>query len=292
MAGIDPGQFAILAVSSSWAATSDPLMSAYVEVHRQGRVATLTLNRPERRNAIASQQDCDELVAALAGLQADESLGCLLLTGAGSAFCAGGDLKAMQAGGGIGARDTPEATRRNYRDGVQQVIRALWECELPMVAAVNGAAIGLGCDLAACCDLRLAGRSARFASSFIQIGLVPGDGGAWSLPREIGLPAASELMLTGRTVTADTALSIGLVSRVVDDATLMDEALQLAEEIAAQPLKTLRLTKRLLREGQQLPLSAVLELSAAFQALAHQTADHQEAVAAFIDKRPPVFTGH
>lgn len=270
-----------------------PASPAYVRVDRHGHVAVLTLDRPDRRNALADQHDCDALVAALSAAQADESLGCLLLTGAGSAFCAGGDLRAMQAGDGdgIGARATPADTRRNYRDGVQAVIRALWDCELPMVVAVNGPAIGLGCDLAACCDLRLAGASARFASSFINLGLVPGDGGAWILPRIIGLPAASELMLTGRTLDADAAARIGLVSRVVDDGVLMEDAMALATEIAARPRKTLRLTKRLLREGQQLRLADMLELSAAFQALAHETADHREAVNAFLEKRPPVFLG-
>lgn len=263
----------------------------FVRYAREGRIVTLTLNRPETRNAIATQADCDDLVASLARAQQEPEASCIVLTGAGSAFCAGGDLKAMQQRRGIGRLDSPVATRGNYRRGVQSVIRALWDCELPMIAAVNGPAIGLGCDLACTCDLRIAADSARFASSFINIGLVPGDGGAWLLPRAVGLANAAELMFTGDTIDAQTARQMGLVSRVLPDAELMAEAGRLAARIVSRPAKTLRLTKRLLREGQQQRLSDLLELSSAFQALAHETADHEEAVAAFGEKRPPRFEG-
>ena len=139
--------------------------------------------------------------------------------------------------------------------------------------------------------MRIASDAAVFASSFIKLGLVPGDGGAWILPRIVGLSRASELILSGDSIDAATALSWGLVSRVVPGEQLLEQAQALAARIAASPAATLRLSKRLLREGQQQRLSDVLELSAAFQALAHETTDHEEAVAAFLDKRAPVFTG-
>jgi enoyl-CoA hydratase/carnithine racemase len=160
-----------------------------------------------------------------------------------------------------------------------------------MISAINGPAIGLGCDIAFTGDIRIASQSARFASSFINVGLIPGDGGAWILPRAVGQSKAAELIFTGDTIGADEARACGLVSQVVPDDALLDIALALARKIASRPAKILRLGKRLLREGQQQRLSDVLELSAAFQALAHETADHREAVEAFVAKRPPVFTG-
>jgi enoyl-CoA hydratase/carnithine racemase len=160
-----------------------------------------------------------------------------------------------------------------------------------MIAAINGHAIGLGLDIACLCDLRICADTARFASSFIRLGIVPGDGGTWILPRAIGSARAAELMLTGDTYEAAAALSMGLVSAVVPASGLMAEAHALATRIVANPARTLRLTKRLLREGQQQRLQDVLELSAAFQALAHETQDHHEAVEAFLEKREPRFTG-
>jgi enoyl-CoA hydratase/carnithine racemase len=254
-------------------------------------VATLTLDRPENRNAIGALQDCLDVIDALRRAEEDAGVSCIVLTGAGASFCAGGNLKGMQARSGIGRLGTPEATRTNYRRGVQRMIRALWDCEVPMVAAVNGHAIGLGLDLACVCDIRLAADTARFASSFIKLGIVPGDGGAWILARAVGLSRASEMILTGDTIDARTAESIGLVSRVVPGDQLSREAHAVARRIAVNPAKALRLAKRLLREGQQQRLSDVLELSAAFQALAHETKDHEEAVAAFLEKREPRFTG-
>lgn len=160
-----------------------------------------------------------------------------------------------------------------------------------MIAAVNGHAIGLGCDLACLCDIRIAADGARFASSFINVGIIPGDGGAWILPRAVGLSKAAEMIFTGDAIGAQEALACGLVSQVVSAEALLASARVLAEKIASRPAKALRLAKRLLREGQQQRLSDILELSAAYQALAHETADYHEAVEAFVGKRPPLFTG-
>lgn len=266
--------------------------TGFVKLEREGQIASLTFNSPDTRNAIGTRQDCDDILSALNTAVADASISCLILTGAGSAFSAGGNLKSMKTRTGIGRLAAPVQTRDNYRQGVQSVIRALWDCELPMIAAVNGHAIGLGLDLACLCDLRIAADSAKFASSFIKMGLIPGDGGAWVLPRTVGLANAAELILTGDTLDATQALSMGLISRAVPAEQLMTEARALAERIVVNPPRTLRLAKRLLREGQQQRLSDVLELSSAYQALVHETDDHLEAVDAFLEKRAPTFTGN
>lgn len=263
----------------------------FVKYEQEGRVVVLTLNRPDERNAIGDLDACNAMAAGLERAHADAGVSCVILTGAGSAFCAGGNLKAMRERTGIGRLDSPAATRANYRRGVQKVIRALWEVEVPLVAAINGHAIGLGLDLACLCDIRIAADTAKMASSFINVGLVPGDGGAWILPRTVGLSKASELIFTGDTIDAAQALACGLVSSVVPAADLMKAAMAMAGKIASRPAQTLRLSKRLLREGQHLRLTDVLELSAAFQALSHETEDHTEAVNAFVEKRTPKFTG-
>jgi enoyl-CoA hydratase/carnithine racemase len=267
------------------------LSEPFAKYSQDGRVVTLTLNRPDSRNAISKLEDCDELAAALQRAQYDSSVSCIILTGAGSSFCSGGDLKSMKERRGIGPGATAEATRANYSRGVQKVIRALWDCEVPLIAAINGHAIGLGLDLACLCDIRLAADTAKFASSFIKVGLIPGDGGAWILPRAVGLSNAAEMMFTGDTWDAAAMKSMGLVSRVVPASQLLDEARALAARIVVNPARSLRLAKRLVREGQQQRLSDVLELSSAFQALAHETKDHEEALNAFLEKRPPNFTG-
>jgi enoyl-CoA hydratase/carnithine racemase len=162
---------------------------------------------------------------------------------------------------------------------------------VPVIAAVNGPAIGAGLDLACMCDVRIAAETAVFAESFVKVGIVPGDGGAWLLPRIIGFSKATELALTGETIDAAEALRIGLVSRVVAPDGLMAAAREVAGKIAANPPHAVRMTKRLLREGQTATLANILELSAAMQSLAHATRDNDEAIDAFLEKRRPIFTG-
>lgn len=258
----------------------------------QDGVLSLRFNRPEQRNAIARIADCQQFAEAFEALhEPSNEVRCVLLSGEGSAFCAGGDIKAMKARSGIGPQASPADTRDNYRRGVQRMVRALWDCERPVIAAVNGPAIGLGCDLAALCDIRLAAESARFASTFVSLGLIPGDAGAWILPRAVGWSKASEMIFTGEVLDAQAALAAGLVSRVLPDAELLPAAQALAARIAGQPAKALRLAKRLLRESQHQRLADVLELSSAYQALAHETEDHREAVDAYLEKRKPKFSG-
>lgn len=264
---------------------------SFATYEKSGRVAVVTLNRPESRNAIATPQDCDDVAAALMRANDDPGVSALILTGAGKSFCAGGDLKAIRERTGIGPQSPPDATRLNYRRGVHAIIRALADVEVATIAAINGHAIGLGLDIGILCDMRLAAASAKMASSFVKVGIIPGDGGAWILTHAIGAMRAAELALTGDTIDAEEAQRIGLVSRVVPDEQLMAEAHKLAERVAVNPPRAVRLAKRLLREAQHARLSDVLELSAAFQALAHETADHKEAVDAFTEKRAPKFTG-
>jgi enoyl-CoA hydratase/carnithine racemase len=266
-------------------------MGNFISIDRHDRVAIVTLDRPDKLNAIGEHADCEDLVEALETLNADSSVSAIILTGAGRAFSAGGNLQGMKDRNGIGPLDSPAATRANYRRGIQRIPRAFAALEVPIIAAVNGHAIGVGCDIACLCDIRIAAEGAKFAASFIKMGLVPGDGGAWILPRVVGFAKAAEMLFTGDTLTAAEALECGLVSRVTSAETLMTEAMALAQRIAANPPRTLRMAKRLLVDAQNMRLNDVLEMSAAMQALAHETADHAEAVNAFLERRPPIFTG-
>jgi enoyl-CoA hydratase/carnithine racemase len=258
---------------------------------QHGSVLTLTLNDPERRNPISGPDMINALVAAIEAADRADNVSVVILTGAGASFSSGGDMNKMQPGAGL--RDPlPARTVTNYRRGIQRLPVLFQSIDVPIIAAVNGPAIGAGCDLACMCDIRIAAESARFAESFVKIGLVPGDGGAWLLPRVVGFAKAAELALTGATITASEALACGLVSRVVPDAELMATANQIADQIAANPPIAVRMTKRLLREAQGASLTNVLEMSSAMQALAHATADHDEAVQSFLEKRRPTFAGN
>jgi enoyl-CoA hydratase/carnithine racemase len=253
-------------------------------------IVTLMMNRPQERNALTEEQQMLEFATVCARMRRDPSVKVVILTGAGSAFSAGGNLKNMRDKKGFSA-GSPADIREAYRNGIQQIPLALYELDIPTIAAVNGPAIGAGMDLTCMCDLRVASDQATFASSFVKLGIVPADGGAWLLSRTIGQAKALELMFTGETIDAQRALAMGLVTMVVPHEQLREKALDLAHRIAANPSRTVRLTKRLLRESDHSSLASSLELAAAYQALAHNTSDHDEAVRAFLEKRPPVFTG-
>lgn len=263
-------------------------MEPFVIVQREGAVVTATLNSPDQRNAITTRAQIDEIVDFCTMVAADPTIHAVVLTGAGSAFCAGGNVKDMMRREGM-FEGSPWEIRNNYREMIQRIPHALWELEVPVVAAINGPAIGAGLDLACMADIRVAADSAKFAESFARLGLVPGDGGAWLLPRVIGLPRATLMTLTGDMIDAATALEYGLVAQVVPPERLLETAQAIARRIAANPGHATRMAKRLLREGQDMKLGPLLELSAAYQALSHHTADHHEAVGAFLDKREPSF---
>ena len=265
-------------------------MTEHVLYEADGGIVTLTLNLPERRNPISERAMVDAIIAALERIDADPSVRAAILTGSGSAFSSGGDLRAMQAAAATRAAD-PAATPAYYRHGIQRIPLAFERINVPIIAAVNGAAIGAGLDLACMCDLRIAAESARFAESFVKLGIIAGDGGAWLLPRLVGYAKAAEMALTGDMLNAAEALACGLVSRVVPDAELLAAARALAARIAANPPHAVRMTKRLLMEGRHVRMDTLLEMAAAMQALGHATADHREAVAAFLEKRAPKFGG-
>jgi len=262
-------------------------MGDFLIYQQDGGIVTLTMNQPEARNPLTGNTAVEEFVQACKRIGADPGVKVVVLTGAGSAFCSGGNVKNMQRYS-VDAIP-PIAIRDEYESGIQRLPLALYHLDVPTIAAVNGAAIGAGCDLACMCDIRIAADSAKFAESFVKVGIVPGDGGAWLLPRAVGMSKAAEMSFTGDAISAAEALQCGLVSRVVPAGELMETAYALARRIASNPAPTLRLTKKLLREGQHVRLDTLLELSAAFQALAHKTAQHEEAVTAFIEKRPPRF---
>jgi enoyl-CoA hydratase/carnithine racemase len=250
-------------------------------VTRENGVETWTLNRAERRNPISDDAMVTALVGELDRVTGDFDTGAVVLTGAGSAFSAGGDIKAIAAGDGVFGQPTARQ-RTGYQLGIQRLTRAMVACDVPIVAAVNGPAIGAGCDLALMCDIRIASDKASFAESFVRLGLIPGDGGAWLLPRIIGHARASVLALTGRRITAATAQQWGLVFEVVATEDLMASATALAKEVADQPRDAVRMTKALLRRAPDIGLDATLELSAAMQPLCHTTDEHHSAVAAIL----------
>ncbi|GAB2689307.1 crotonase/enoyl-CoA hydratase family protein [Nocardia thraciensis] len=265
-------------------------MSEPVLIERTGDVVVWTLNDPRARNPISDAATIDALEAAVAAANADPALRVAILTGAGTAFSSGGNVKHMRDRTGMFG-GSPAELRQGYRHGIQRIPKALYHCEIPTIAAVNGPAVGAGCDLALMCDMRIAASTATFAESFAKVGIIPGDGGAWLLPRAVGMARASEMAFTGEAIDAATALDWGLVSTVVEPDELLDAARALADRVAANPPQVLRMTKKLLREGQWQSLDSLLELSAALQALAHQTEDHHEAVSALLDRRTPNFTG-
>ena len=251
-----------------------------VRYEEEGRLALVTLDRAEARNAW-SEAMVGSLVQALDLANASEEVRCLVLTGDGPAFHAGGDLKRMRDASGMFAGD-PARLHRAYVDGIQRVSRAMAASHKPIVAAVNGAAIGAGLDLACMCDVRVAARTARLGSTFVRVGLVPGDGGAYLLARTVGFPRALELMLTGRVLDADEALRIGLVHEVVEPDGLLDAARAWAERIAAHPPFAVALARRATYRSWDAGLDGALELAAAYQALAQRTPEHRDAVDAML----------
>ena len=263
-------------------------MPDFLQFEQGEHVVTLTMNEPERRNPLTGNTAVPELLAAIDRIHNDHRVRVVILTGAGTAFSSGGDVRNMlrQAHGEVSGMQI----RHEYRTGIQRLPVALFNLEVPVIAAVNGAAVGAGLDLACMCDIRIASDTAKFAESFVKLGIIPGDGGAWLLPRIIGQSRAAEMMYTGDPISAQVAEQWGLVSRVVPPEELMATARALAQRIAANPGHAVRLAKRLHREGMHTRLDTHLEMAAGFQALSHQTQSHREAVDAFLEKRKSVFS--
>lgn len=247
-------------------------------------VATVTLERPDVRNVISDHPLVDELPRVCESLGADPEVRVIVLTGRGKAFSAGGNVRLMHERAGMFG-GTPEEIGESYRHGIQRLIRAVVAVDVPIIAAVNGPAIGAGFDLALACDLRIASRTATFGETFVNLGLIPGDGGSWLLPRVVGLHRASELALTGRIVDADEAQELGIVLSLHEPDDLMDAAQALARVIAAKPPTAVRYTKRLLSRAQSSTFEQVLDEASVLQATLHGTAEHRDAVAAFVERR-------
>jgi 2-(1,2-epoxy-1,2-dihydrophenyl)acetyl-CoA isomerase len=257
---------------------------------RRDHIELWTLDRPDRLNALPDLGDGEAFAAACEAVNADQGVRCVVLTGAGRAFSAGGDLRAMKDRRDLFAGSGAEI-REGYRRVVHRIVRSLYGLEVPLIAAVNGPAMGLGCDIAGLADIRIASDTASFGVPFLKLGILPGDGGAWLMPRHIGYARAAELLFTGRSIDAETAERWGLVNRVVAHDRLMDEAMETAGQIAAQAPHALRMAKTLMRQGRDVSFDQMLEMTAAMQALAHLTDDHAEGVAAVLEKREADFRG-
>lgn len=256
--------------------------SPFVRVSRDGDIVTLTLDHPDSLNRLTSEAQFLELAARIREVAADRTARALIVTGRGRAFCAGGDIRKMAAREGFSAGTVADIQQR-YRNSVHQVPLALAAIDIPTIAAVNGPAYGAGCDLACFCDIRVAARGASFAFSFARLGIVPGDGGAWMLPRLVGRSRAMELAFTADAIDAETALRIALVSAVVDDDALLAHVNALAKRIARHPPDAIRMTKRLLRDSEQMSLTSHLDVVAAFQAIAHVAPEHLAAVQSAVE---------
>ena len=248
-----------------------------VLVEQSEGIATLTLNDPATRNAISGEAMLDALVGSLEAADREESVRVIILHGGHGAFCSGGNMKDMAARRGMFAGQ-PHDIARQYREGIQRLPRSFSRLRTPVLAAVDGPAYGAGCDLALMCDLRIASTQARFAENFVRLGLVPGDGGAWFLPRIVGQARAMEMALTGEPLTAQQALEWGLVSRVVSPETLIAEARGLAKRIAENPAWAVEMTRQLLRDAADSDLPAFLDRTATIQGVAHHTPEHEKAL--------------
>lgn len=253
-------------------------------------IAIMTLNRPDIRNAITHREIIEEIEFVCRMVSNDINTKVLIITAVDPAYSSGGNVKDMKERKGM-FHGSPAQIMSNYQRNIQEVLLAVYGVEIPTIAAINGSAVGAGCGLALMCDIRVASKKATFGETFLNVGLIPGDGSAFTLPRAVGMAKACELIFTAATIDAETALSLGLINYVVDHEKLLDKAKEIATEIASKPPQALRLTKKLIRAGQHSTLQHIMEESAAFQSLCHYTDDHMEALNAMFEKRKPVYQG-
>jgi 2-(1,2-epoxy-1,2-dihydrophenyl)acetyl-CoA isomerase len=248
------------------------------------RIATITLDRPERMNAFTFEM-IDGWVEAIAECRRNDAIRVLIVTGAGKAFCSGGDIVEMKER----LKNPPAQRKSELWSRIQRIPMSLEDFDKPVLVAVNGVATGAGMDLALMGDLRYAAESARFAETYVRVGLVPGAGGAHFLPRLVGTAKALELFWTGDFIDAKEAERIGIVNKVLPDEALMPEVQRIAERIADAPALSVRLIKRALLQGMRNDLRSNLDLISSHYAVVTASPDHREAVEAFIEKRKPVF---
>jgi enoyl-CoA hydratase/carnithine racemase len=251
----------------------------------EGNVAILTINRPEAKNSFSPEM-LTLWRQFLEEAKSDNQVRVIVVTGKGDTFCSGGDIRDMAEG-----RLRSWDMKKFLWEGVHRIIFALEDLDKPVIAAINGAAMGAGLDMAIMCDLRVCSDRAKLSESYILLGIVPGDGGAYFLPRLIGIGKALELLLTGDILSPREALEIGLVNRVVDHDRLMEETMTLAERIANKPPLAIRMVKRAVYQGQTSTLRSHLDYISSQVALLSETQDHQEAARSFLEKRKPIFEG-
>lgn len=262
-------------------------MTDYLLFEVADGIATLTMNRPDKLNAFTGEM-LHAMVAALDQCEEREDVRCVILTGAGRGFCSGGDIGGM----GEEADSRPHITKSRIWNEIQAFPKRAARFEKPLIAAVNGAAIGGGMDLALACDIRVAGESARFAETYAKIGLLPGGGGAYFLPRIVGKARALELLWTADFLDAQAALEIGLVNHVYPDGVLLAEATKLAARIAAMPPLSIRLIKRTVNQSLEADMATAFDLVSSHIAIARAGPDHVEAIAAFREKRDGDYQGY
>ncbi|MCX8277452.1 MAG: enoyl-CoA hydratase-related protein [Dehalococcoidia bacterium] len=267
--------------------------SVILDVNSESGFATLTLNRPDRLNSLSNDL-LESLSQHLEQVAADDSIRSVIITGAGRAFCSGADTDEMAGGGGEGPHKPSlggaEALRRGFKLA-RKVILGIYEMEKPVIAAINGSAVGAGFDLACACDIRIGTGSARFMAAYIHVGLFPGYGGIWLYPRLLGSAKAAELMYTGNFMEVDEAKSLGFLNSVVEEDDLIGAAEKMAHQIAAGPPIAIRLAKTMMRRGMSMDLETSLEMSAAAEAITLSSEDHVEGMGALRQKRRPEFKG-
>lgn len=251
------------------------------------QILWVTLNRPEASNAYSSEM-VESLIAVLRLADEDRNVRVIVLTGAGKNFCAGGDVKAMKNKTGMFSGESNEL-REAYQNGIQKIPRTINHLKTPIIAMVNGAAVGAGCDLAAMCDLRIASEEASFAETFAKVGLVPGDGGAYFLIRAIGYAKAMEMFLTAESYSALEAKELGLVTKVVPHSKLREETRLMAQKMSELPPISLQMTKKSLINAYHSGLDSHLELVSAFQGITQRTEDHFSALEGMMEKKKKTF---
>lgn len=254
------------------------------DVHE--KIATIRLNRPEKYNAFTNEMLL-EWANALEESSTREDVHVIVLTGTGKGFCSGGDIGNMKNR----TEDNAYQRKLSLSGRVHRIPLLLETIDKPVMVAVNGVATGAGMDMALMGDIRIAARSARFAETYVKVGLFAGDGGTWYLPRIVGMPKALELFWTARFVDAEEAERLGIVNKVVDDDQLLPTTYEMAAQISAQPQVAVRMMKRAVRQGAMVDLRTHLEMASSHMAAIYSTEDHKEAVTAFQEKRPPIFKG-
>lgn len=251
------------------------------------RVATLQLNRAAQKNSFTLEM-IDEWALRLKEAAADPQVGAIVLTGSGDSFCAGVDMEVM---GGLLKRRSALEWKTVLWERVHQIALALEAIDKPVLAAVNGVAVGAGMDMALMCDMRFMARSARWSEGYIRVGAVPGDGGCYYLPRLVGRAKALELLLSGDFIDAEESLRIGLVNRVVDDAEVLEQTQAFARRLAGNAPIALRTIKRAVDQGLRSDLRTALDLISSHMGVVLTTEDAAEALAAFREQRAPHFQG-